>query len=267
MKKQILFLSAVALLAFSTSCNKDSDSPTPNPPTNPNVPDPANPDPTQSGPTPATPVISGAYGTLISVIMKYSVTNEFLPDPIVVESQVGIAAFPAANSTDFLPAGTVSVNGYDLEKADNNSYYVTATAGMTPSTLEFSGSSEWSVSGAGSIAAFTYDHIISFPNFTGSLPSSITKSNGVTVSLDGSVNGADSVYLVVTAGDQYIQTAVGGNASSISLSAAELQNLPVVSDNTAFLQIVPFRVTLETLNSNQYAFVKQQAVVTAVNIQ
>ncbi len=269
MKKQILFLSAVALLAFNTSCNKEDVLPDTNvTPTNPNPTNPTDPTDPGAGPTPVSPTISGVSGTLVSIIMKYTINHPQMPMPMVTESDIAVAAFPASNGSDLLPAGNVSVNGHALEKADNNAYYVSATAGLTPATLEFSnGSSDWSIGGAGSIAAFTYSHNVNFPTFDGELPSSITKSNGLTISLGGNVYNSDSVYLVIAAGNEYIQTAVGGNASSISFTAAELQNLPVVSDNTAFLQVVPFRITLETISGNQYAFIKQQAVVTSVNIQ
>ncbi len=262
MKKQILFLSAIALLAFNSSCNKDDNNPNPNPnPTNPN---PTNP--TTSTPKPTTPVINGVSGTLVSVIMEYSYTNPYVSTPVTMQYDVAVAAFPAANGSDLLPAGTVSVNSHELEKADNNAYYVVAVPGTTPSSLDFSGgSSNWSIGGAGSISAFTYNHDVSFPDYTGTLPSSVSKSSGVTIDLDG-VSNADSVYLVIAAGNQFIQTAVGGDATSISFTAAEMQNLPVVSDNSALIQVVPFRITLETHNGNQYAYIKQRAAISAINI-
>src|SRR5690606_11634360 len=98
------------------------------------------------------------------------------------------------------------------------------------------------------------------------LPTSISKSSDLTIQLDGMLSSADSVYLLVIASNEYVQTAVGGNASSITLTSSQLSVLPTVSDGSAFIEVVPFNIELENINGKNYAFVKEQAVVATVNI-
>jgi len=265
MKKQFLFLSTIAFMVLAASCNKDDkDTPTPSDP------DPVDSTvtPTPTAPTAPTPAVANVYGTLVSVSMKYSYTNSMVPMPVSIESEVAVAAFPTAlNSSTLADAGTVSVNSITLEKADNNAYYKSASVGMTPATLDFTTGSSWSVGGSGSVAGFTYNHTGDFPEYTGDLPTTITKSSDLVIDLGTShVSDADSVYIVVAAGNTFVQKSVAGNASSATITSAELAGLPDVSDNTALIEVVPFRIDFETFNGKVYAFIKERAVVSSVNI-
>jgi hypothetical protein len=268
MKKQFLFLGFLALVALNTtSCNKSEDDPKPDT----NNPKPNNPDPDPSGtaPTAPTPTIMNVHGTLVSVIMQYSYTVPVLGQQVNMNMEVASAAFfTSQNSSTMADAGTVSVNTYDLDKADNNAYYKAASDGQTPSSLDFTtNTSSWTVAGSGSVSGFTYDHTGAFPDYDGTLPSTVTKSSGLTISLAGDVSNADSVYVVVIAGDKFVQKAVGGNAVEVVFSASDLSSLPTVSDNSALLEVVPYRLTLETIGGKQYAFIKEKAVVGNINIE
>src|SRR5690606_31282496 len=143
-----------------------------------NVPDPNVPDPNvnDNGPKPPTPVFANVDGTLVSIMMSYTVENELLPMPMIMESELGVVAFMNGSTSNFFDAGTVKLNGYALEKAENHGYQVYATAGLTPSSLDIAnGSSMWEVSGSSDVTGFTYNHQTPFPQFTGTLPTSISK--------------------------------------------------------------------------------------------
>jgi hypothetical protein len=163
--------------------------------------------------------------------------------------------------------GAVSVNTFALTKQSNNSYFKTAGMGMTPADLDFdSDNSNWSVGGAGSVPAFTYNHSVAFPDFTGTVPDSIPRANALTVSLSGKVSNADSVILLVAAGSTSVYRTVAGTASSVSIPAADLATLPMVTNKSAIVEVVPYRVTVSTHGGKHYAFIKEYAAVKSVNV-
>ena len=140
------------------------------------------------------------------------------------------------------------------------------TAGMTPASLSLDNGSDWKVGGSAGVSGFTYSHSVAFPNYTGTLPTTVTKASGLTISLGSEVSNADSVYITVMSGDKYVLKAVGGQADDATITAAELQDLALNSDNTAMIQVVPFRITLESINGKDYAFIKEKAVVGNITI-
>lgn len=257
---KLTITSAMALALFFTSCKKEETTPT--------VP---NKNPTnQTGPTPVTPTPSGGNisGALISIRMKYTTQPTGSPMPIDVNSEMGLAVFySAAGSTTKADAGKVSVNTVNLDKQSDNSYLKTAYIGGTPADLGFDKTSDWNIAGSGSVTAFSYDHNVKFPEYTGDVPSSITKANGISLSFTGAtLTGADSVYVVIAAGSNNIVKSYAANAGNITISAADLQNLPAVTDNSAVFEICPFKYNEVVKNGKTYFFIKEQAIVKAVNI-
>jgi hypothetical protein len=259
---KFFFVSVMALSVFMASCDKDKLDPTKNNNNN----NPTNP----TGPTPPTPMPSGGSisGALISVKMKYTSQPTGSPMPIDVNSEMGLAVFyTSAGGSTKADAGTVSVNSNNLTKGSDNSYTKMAYTGGNPSDLGFSTTSNWNVGGSGSVAAFTYDHASSFPNYSGTVPSSVTKANGVTLTLNSTtLSGTDSVYVVIAGGSANVTKAYAYNAGTITISSSDLSALPTVSDNTAVLEICPVRYVTQTIGGKQYVFIKEQAIVKNINI-
>jgi hypothetical protein len=257
--KKITTISILAFLAISgavTSCKKSSSTtPAPTPTT-----------PTSSGTTPS-PAMGNVDGGFVS--LRTEMTTVTAGIPFAITSETGLATFFTAtgNNSAFIDGGAVSVNTNVLAKQSNNSYLKLASIGMTPTDLSFSSGSNWSIGGAGSVPAFTFNHTVAFPTFTGTLPDSIVRSSGITVSLSGKVSNADSVILFVAQGSKYVSRTVAGSASSVSISATDLASLGVVTDKSAVLEVVPYRVTLHTQGSKTYAFIKELASVKNINIQ
>lgn len=254
--------SAIALVISFSSCKKDEVK---------NTPTTTTPTPTSTtGPTPQTPMPSGGNisGALISLKMKYTTQPTGSPMPIDVNSEMGIAVFyTAAGATTMADAGTVSVNKVDLEKQTNKSYLKTAFPGGTPADLDFDNTSKWVVGGSSDVSAFSYDHNRPFPEYTGELPSSITKADGLSLTLNSTtLSVTDSVYVVVAAGNKSFVKSYGANAGIVKISAADLQSLPVVSDNSAILEVCPFSYQEAVENGKSYFFIKELAVVKAINI-
>ncbi len=223
--------------------------------------------PTTTTSTPS-PTVADVDGGLVSLKVKVTTVTAGVPFTLVTET--GLATFFSAtgNNSSFVDGGTVSVNSNSLDKQSNNSYLKTASLGMTPADLGFgTNSSNWSVGGAGSVPAFTYNDNAAFPDFTGTVPDSVVRSAGVTISLGGNTTNADSVLLFIASGSKSITRTFAGTATSATLSSSDLSAFSAVSDKSAIMEVVPYRYTVNTQGGKKYAFIKELAVVKSINIQ
>ncbi len=259
MKKLTYLLTpALVVVMALASCDKTT---TPNP-TN-----PTNNNPT-TGPTPQTPAApSDAHGALVAINMKFKV--EQLGFVIDVNSELGVASFfsSAGNSSSLVDGGTVKLNNNEIEKQSNNSYFTMATTGQTPSDLGLSNGASWNVAGNGNVPAISYNHGSNFPEYTGDVPGSITKANGLSLTFNSSnTSNADSVYVFISSGSATFIKSYAANAGSITISSSELNGLPDNSDNTAILEILPVKTTVQTFSGKKYAFIKEEANVRYITI-
>jgi hypothetical protein len=263
MKLKTLVMVSVSISILATACKKDKET-TPTTPTN-NDSSKVAASPTAPMPTPAGNGISGA---LLSIRMKYSMQQTGLPMPVDVNSETALAVFyDAAGSSTMADAGDVSVNTYKLDKQTNNSYLKNANVGTTPKDLNFSSTSEWKVVGSGSVTGFTYNHNSSFPTYSPSLPASITKNSGLSLTFNSStITNADSVYVVIAAGSKSITKSFSAKAGNVTISANEMQDLPVSNDNTAVLEVCPIDYMEGVVNGKNYIFMKELAVVRNITI-
>lgn len=219
-----------------------------------------------TGPTPQVPTQSNVDGVLAAIKMNFKIEQSGFTIDVV--SEVGVASmYASTGSSTIVDAGTIKLNTNALDKNSNNSYSKTATTGQTPADLGLSSGANWDVSGAGSVSAFTHNHGTTFPKYTGTMPTSITKANGLTLTFSSSnVSNADSVYVFIASGNNSFIKGYAANAGSITVTSSELSNLATVSDNTAILEILPVKIDLVTKNSKKYAFVKEEANVRYINI-
>lgn len=252
MKKQIILLMSGLMLVMA-SCDKATTDPTPDP------------TPTPSSPTPPTPTVANSDGVLVSLMMNMTQNNPNLPIPIEVTTEIGLAVFPTTNGgSTYKDVGSVKVNSIALEKGENNSYLKSATMGLEPSSMEFNSGSKWSVSQLG----IDYNHDVPFPKYSGELPSVVTRTNGLTIDLAGPISGApDSVMLFIATQDHTLMKTVQGNSASVSFTASELSVLSAVSDKTAYLEVIPYRITSKQINGKLYHFLKEYASVTVIEIK
>lgn len=262
MKKLLnIAIPALAIMLGVTSCDKVDTKPT----------TPTNPTPsTPAAPTPVTPAVGNNFwGVMVALKMEFSYNMPQLPVPVSVDYEMGVANFyDGAGSGTIVDAGTVSVNSNDLAKQTNGSYYLNATAGMTPATLNLDNGVQWQVAGSNGIPAINYNHTGSFPDYSGTVPSEIKKSQDLVIDLGSKVSGADSVYVVIVTSAQTIIKAYDGNPApaQATIAASELGTLPTVTDNSAYLEIVPFTYATPTFGGKQFVAIKETAVLSAVNI-
>lgn len=255
---------ALAIMLGVASCDKATTTTTPTTPSNPTP-------TTPSAPTPMTPSIGGSYwGVLVALKMEFSYNVTGSPFPVSLDYDMGLATFyNGAGSSTMVDAGTVSVNSNNLEKQTNNSYYVSATTGLTPSSLGYNSGVQWQVAGGNGIPSINYTHTGSFPEYNGTLPSEIDRSKDLEITLGSDVSGADSVYVVIITSNKQIIKAFNGNPApaKATITASELGALPAVSDNTAYLEVVPFTYTLPMFGGKQFVAIKEAAAVASVSIK
>ncbi len=250
MKKTTLILSS--LVVFFSACKKVD-----------NVTNPTNPTSTPSAVTPTPGNVSGA---LISLQANYNYTNPQLPIPVDLKFETGLAVFfSSPGSSTHVDAGTVSVNSTNLDNS-SNTYSKTVLESQAAAMLSFDGGSSWNVAGAGSVAGFTYNHTTAFPSYTGTLPTTVTKASGLTVSISSFTSSADSVIVVLAAGSSSLTKTVVSSASSVTFTASELSGFPTVTDNTGIIQVDPWKATIVNKNGKDYAFIKEQANIGNINI-
>lgn len=267
MKQLVKILVPVLAITLSvTSCDKEPTT------TVPTIDTSTVDTPSSATPTPITPSTgNGIWGVMVALKMKYSYSNPQIPFPVETTSELGVASFYDNDngSGNMVDAGKVSINSNELEKQSNHSYTLTATTGMTPSSLSLGSSVKWEVAGGNGIPAISYTHSGSFPAYSGTVPSEINKSNGLEIDLGSKVSGADSVYVViVTSGQTIIKRYNASPApSKATITASELSSLPTVDDNTAYLEVVPFTYKLNTTNGKRFAYIKETAVLSSVNIK
>lgn len=257
--KKVLYtgVSAFVFAMMVASCNKE-ETPAPNPPNNDTT------DTNQTTPT-FTPTISDINGSMVALQTKTTVTQSGFNVDTKVETAVAVFYSTGTTITD---AGTVSVNGFDLTKQTNNSYLKTPSATSTTLSLNLPTGAKWSVSGNSNVSAISYEHGTTFPEYTGDVPTSITKANGLSFNFNASnVKYADSVYVfIATSNGTTFMKAFAANAGSVSISASELSNLPTNSNNSAYLEVIPVTYTVQSFSGKRYAFIKEQACVKNVNI-
>lgn len=259
-----IMIPVVAIALGFTSCDKTPTTTTPTP----TIDTPQ----TNAGPTPVTPNVgNGIWGVMVALEMRYSFNNPQLPVPVTTTSDIGVATFYDSDngSGNIVDAGKVSVNSNDLEKQTNNSYTLTATTGLTPSSLNLGSNVQWDVAGGSGIPSINYSHSGTFPAFQGSIPTEVNRSAGFEIDLGSDVVGADSVYVVIVTSSKTITKAYTANPApnKIKIDASELSSLPAIDDNTAYIEVLPFTYKIETLNSKRFVFIKEQAVVVSANIK
>jgi len=208
-------------------------------------------DPTTNTPNTgnATPTIKGGYGSFAAVHSVSYTTVQGITIPLDVNTAVS-AFYSAPGSSTMVDAGTVTLNSKTLTKNSNNAYvYQNLTDPLSFNQVT------WNVSGSGGVPPINYTDDKPFPDFSGynSLPATLTKANGLTVTLGGTVSNADSVYVIVSGGDKYVLKRVAGNASQCTFSASDLS----IIGNTTFgmIQVAPWSYSQEDFNSKPYYFV------------
>ncbi|NTW23448.1 MAG: hypothetical protein HGA37_02010 [Lentimicrobium sp.] len=195
-----------------------------------------------------------AFGVLVAVksISYTSVAGYEVP----VEVNSASAFFPTdAGATSFADAGTVSIEGKNLSKVQNNVYvYNDYIDPLTLSNLQ------WSVTGNGSVPSFNKTVSRPIPTFSGfsSLPASVSKAAGLSIPMGSALYAADSVIVLITSSNNQVAIkSFAGNAGSATFSAADLSALS--TSNVGSISISPYNISTETISGKKYYFVNESS--------
>jgi hypothetical protein len=213
MKTYILKLSSVFLCAtlLIVSCKK-KDTTEPSTPGTGGV--------TTSGTNP-----NGVYGNLQTGYYDYEDNLG-----VVTKDSLSIASFYQDAMSSVSPveiyAGTVTVNGINLDYTSPQNYYIENTHSSNMTTLV------WAASGSGTVTPFSYTYTPVYPKITGPivLQDTCHKSSGISISLSGinnSSGGGTSVYLYEgshTASKTFFGTSGTVNFTPTDLSSFSVNN-------------------------------------------
>ena len=262
MKHLNKFLLPIAALgiSFMISCTPDEVVP--------DVPD--TPDPvTPTAPTPPSPTVEGTWGALIALKMTFTYSQ--MGYNMDVATQMGIGAFyTGVNSGTLVDAGVVKLNDIALDMNENKSYSKVASVGMTPSDMGIDNGVNWNVAGGNGIPSFTYTHTGGFPSFSGTIPETITRANGMSFTFSsGTVNNADSVYVFIISGSTNLLKSYAANAGPITISASDLNTLAASStESPAYVEVIPWKFAVAEVGTSAkpMAFIKENAYVKSVTL-
>ncbi len=215
------FACAVCSTSFLSSCKKDS--------TNPNQ--TATVSPTQLF------TYSDAWG-LMAGVKTITYQNVPIIGPQQITIGTAVSAFSTtAGGTTYQDAGTITCNTEGLTKQSNNSY-VFQPSQSNATGIDFGSGSDWSVSGGGTIPAFTHSFYTfpSSPTIT-SNTDEVTLANGYTFTINN-VSNADSILFILASGSGFVQKRLGGNATSATFTASELSSLQ--ASQYGLIQVTPY---------------------------
>jgi hypothetical protein len=208
---------------------------------------------------PPTPTFADGDGTLSAV---KSVTFQDVPvvGQVQVDLGLGVAVFfDNGNTSSFVEAGAVTLEGEGLDKQENNSY-VSIPDQNNPTGIDFSGNPNWEVTGNGNVGAFTHQTSIGFPS-VGSITSGTTVTAGSAYTLTvANVSGADSVIFMCGG----IVHTRAGNTTSHTFTADETSNM---GSGPSYAQVAPYKIEEATVGGGDYWFVNERVVTQSVTIE
>lgn len=252
MNKKTLMI-AIAAIGTLASCTKTPSSSTPTP-------------------TPTTPVASGAttptYGTGDGAIVAL-MTRTTTTTPVGnydVDLGTGVAVFGTLSSGTYVDAGKITLNGKELTKQTNNTYVYTPTA-TDVTGIDLSSNINWMVT----TPSFTYNAGSSVGRgmpvagaISGSY-TSVSMSSDFTLSVDGSISNADSVYYQINGSKKSLLKRVAGTVKSVTFTAAEMGTLGAVTGGS--LSICPWNHQLKTLGGKSIHVINELALSRVIEIK
>src|SRR5690606_27931363 len=106
------------------------------------------------------------------------------------------------------------------------------------------------------IPSFNYNYPVSYPGFTGSIPDTIYKSQGITLNL--SFFDADSVYIeIAPAPNGYISKSFPANSAVQQFSPTELATVLPTAMIRGMVTVHAYRFTTQTFGGQNFQFIKE----------
>lgn len=244
MKKITTILMLLVIVATVSSCKKATTAAAPS-----------------TTPPSVTPP-SDAAGAFAAVISKTNTTVGGITVPL----EIGLAVAWFGASGAFVDGGNVTCNANALTKTNNA--YAFQPASATPTGIDFSSSTvAWTGSGAGSVAAFSYNDVSAFPSADDITSSTeVSTASSYTLTTSGTTGSQDSVIFNISGPNKNILKVLPAYTTSYTFTAAEMGTLGTGS-NSGVIQIAPYRVNGQTINGKKYYFVKETCVTKFINLK
>ena len=157
---------------------------------------------------------TGAYSNFQADYMFTDIGGILTKDSSV---HVSFYTSPPSSSTSisYVNAGNVVFNGSTLNYSSN--YY------SNSSPVAVGGVINWSVSGSGTVTAFSHSYTASHPKYSGGnlLPDTCIKANGITINVSGVTNSAQGVSVLLSQGSSIYKSLLTPTGN-ITFTSSEL---------------------------------------------
>ena len=220
--------------------------------------------PNQNGPVPAS---AGYYGRLYaSRFSQYG--QHYLGASTHAEFfSPGVDLYSDGDSGRRIFIKDVACNSSMMHEIVGNLYNPGNPGGGTyeGTADDVSTSVKWSVYGANGVGTFDWYDNGPFPDFTGSLPDSVSRSNNVTFNFPaGNVIGADTVAVVMDSRKNASRTKGTTLPGSITFTPADMA---AMGGDTAFLNVWMGRYTTQSFGGQRFASIKTVAIYRTVPLR
>jgi|GEM_PF-5507026 len=235
---------------------------------------------------PTYPAYANVWGVLVANKMTMRLTDTAeVEKNYFINSESASFLSASGKNVNYSNAGSVSLNsnsiGFD---ANYGIYRVYDTVGAWHEGT----SNNWTIAGSTDVSPFTADIDGTMPQFTGSLPSTISWSTDLSIVFNASnVANADSVHFIVY-NYGYMQTSnvVSGRGGTAIINAVRLKALKSMmgdykytlphnsispkTDSSVFsgglIMVVLFNHTTKTVGGKDFVFVRQTEIVQTVKV-
>lgn len=197
------------------------------------------------------PAFDTSYSILWAINTKTSVNTGGIGGIDMGDIQVDFGTAFASFTDDgkYVAAGEVKVNDAAL-KMESNKFYMSQISLLDPEGLTLSGTTKWSVGGAGNIPAVTHTTRKYMPTGAGfNCDATVDKTASYTISLS-SVSYADSILYLVND----IAKTVAGHVKTVTFTADQLSSL---KKGNAFVQVAPYNYEIKRFGTKDFVFGNQ----------
>ena len=202
MKRSLTAFSLIIAITF-TFCKKKETTPEPTP---------SSTTTTTGGPTSSCSLFNTGYNV-------YNTNNIITVDSSMIYGMF----YDQPNSNTKIFGGTVTVNSLSLTPDQGNFYML-----YSPGQVNITSALNWSVTGSGTVTAFSYSYVPSYPKYSGGnlLPDTCVKANGFSIVISGVSNHVSvfnsGVSVNLYQGSNQISKSIQTDSGTITFSAAEL---------------------------------------------
>lgn len=216
---------------------------------------------TASNPTPQFNDMDGLFAAI--QVLSYQ-DLPFVGETVIYTDVATTALLETSNT--FYHAGAVSVNTYEMQLLDNNSYVLPSMSNPTSLDFDFTtnSSNNWNIAGSASVTAFNHSTANAMPGdikFAGDY-STINPGTDLVVEIESSPINTDSILYVVAFENLTLTKTVGPSSLSATFSAAELDG----ASGSGVVQAAAYNYELEVINGKNYYFINESVVSQLTNL-